>query len=67
MKSYFSIGFWRCFVIGIYFILLSGCKKEEKCEGCDKDAPWSNIEAPYCYPTENQCEDETGYDCERCD
>ncbi len=56
---------------GILIILLSlafyGCKKDkQKCEGCDRDAPWSNWESSYCYPTELECVTETEKDCEKC-
>lgn len=47
--------------------LTPSCGNKEDCEGCDKEAPWSNINADYCYTTKDQCETETNEDCYRCD
>jgi hypothetical protein len=50
----------------ILFFLLSCNKNEIKCEGCDKDTPWSNSESSYCFPTEDACIAATEHACEKC-
>jgi hypothetical protein len=47
-------------------IAIISCSKKEKCEGCDSDTPWSNLDASYCYPTKAACEAETELECEKC-
>jgi hypothetical protein len=53
--------------IGLLMMVVIGCKKNEvKCEGCDKDTPWSKNESSYCYPTKEDCEAVEGEGCEKC-
>jgi hypothetical protein len=61
--------FTRAFllVMLMLFPLISCNKNEIKCEGCDKDTPWSNNNSSYCYPTQDECEAaEPGSKCEKC-
>jgi hypothetical protein len=59
-------------LILIFFVLLTmaflSCanKDEIKCEGCDKDTPWSNSESYYCYSSRDSCEIASGKECEKC-
>lgn len=47
-------------------VIFSGCEKKLECNGCDKEAPWSTPESNYCYPTEGQCVEVEGDDCQKC-
>lgn len=67
MKRHILFRYQFFIIVTLFMILTTSCGNKEDCEGCDKEAPWSNINADYCYATKEQCETETNEDCYRCD
>ncbi len=66
MKKFLSFRYGFIFLFLLNIVMLSGCEAKIDCKGCDKEAPWSNIESDYCYPTKAQCEATEGKECEKC-
>jgi hypothetical protein len=67
MKRYFLFRYLFFISVPLFMALAAGCGNKEDCQGCDKEAPWSNVNADYCYTTKERCETETNEECYRCD